>query len=342
MRRRLAACCRQVEQTQQRERATLAAVQTFGAACRESPAAVLSAVGDAIRAADPAADAVVFFRLDVSDLYAVATCGQRARHYDAVRLRRDSETPAARAARSRARASAQSVHERLIPTDADALAVPLRNGDDVCAVAYVSSSRAPLRAGVIAQLVEQSAAPFVLALEREDDRSRATFDSLTGLYTPRALRDLLRADAAAARTSENASFALWFIDTDRFKAVNDAFGHAAGDEVLQTMAALLRAHTTAALDTPARNGGDEFCAIVRDVHKVAAIERAKAFCEAVRAHDFGRYGSLTASVGVACFPYDAREAGALLELADAAMYNSKREGRDCVSFCRAGGFAVHR
>jgi diguanylate cyclase (GGDEF)-like protein len=222
------------------------------------------------------------------------------------------------------------------------LAVPLRKGDGVCAVAYVSSSRAPLRGGAIAQLVEQSAGPFALALEREDDRARATFDSLTGLYTPRALRDLLRADVAAARTRENVSFALWFIDTDRFKAVNDAYGHAAGDEVLQTMAALLRAHTTAGLDTPARNGGDEFCAIVRDVHKVAAIERAKQFCEAVRAYDFGRYGPLTASVGVAAFPYDAREAGALLELADAAMYNSKREGRDRVSFCRAGGFAVHR
>ena len=319
----------------------LDAVKALGAASRESPRAVLAALGEAIRAADPAADAFVVFQLDASDLYAAYAFGSRARHYHTVRLRRDGETPAARAARTRARAAARAQDERLIPSDADALAVPLRKGDAVCAVAYVSSSCAKLQSDTIAQLVEQSAGPFALALEREDDRARATFDSLTGLYAPRALRDLLRADVAAARASGNASFALWFIDTDRFKAVNDGFGHAAGDEVLQTMAALLRAHTTAGLDTPARNGGDEFCAIVRDVHKVAAIERAQAFCQAVRAHDFGRYGALTASVGVAAFPYDASEAGALLELADAAMYNSKRAGRDCVSFCRAGGFAVH-
>lgn len=136
------------------------------------------------------------------------------------------------------------------------------------------------------------------------------------------------------------TLALWFIDTDHFKLVNDTLGHAAGDRVLQMMGALVRAHVTGA-DTAARNGGDEFCAILRGVQKIAAIERAQRFCRAVREQDFGEGIRITASIGVAALPFDANSADELLEKADAAMYHSKRSGRDCVSFAAAGGFAVY-
>ncbi|HET9095112.1 MAG TPA: GGDEF domain-containing protein, partial [Candidatus Baltobacteraceae bacterium] len=129
--------------------------------------------------------------------------------------------------------------------------------------------------------------------------------------------------------------------TDHFKRVNDTFGHGAGDIVLQRMANLLREHTVPEVDLPARNGGDEFCAIVRNVHKVSAIERAHRFCAAVRECSFGIEVPVTASIGVAAYPYDASDAGALLEVADGAMYHSKRSGRDRVSFPVDGtSFAV--
>jgi diguanylate cyclase (GGDEF)-like protein len=91
-------------------------------------------------------------------------------------------------------------------------------------------------------------------------------------------------------------------------------------------------HTIPGVDVAARNGGDEFCAILHDVQKIAAIERAHKLCRAVREFDFGAGFPITASIGVAAFPYDAGSANELLEVADAAMYHSKRSGRDRVSF----------
>jgi diguanylate cyclase (GGDEF)-like protein len=108
------------------------------------------------------------------------------------------------------------------------------------------------------------------------------------------------------------------------------------------MARLLEEHTRRGIDLPARNGGDEFCAIVRNDHKIAAIERAHRFCAAVRDADFGIPIRITASIGVSAYPYDATDARELLELADAAMYHSKRAGRDRVSFAVArGSFTVY-
>ncbi len=130
------------------------------------------------------------------------------------------------------------------------------------------------------------------------------------------------------------------MDTDGFKAINDAFGHAQGDRVLQQMAALLRRHAVPDVDVPARNGGDEFCLLLRRAPKSAAIARAGAFVAAVRDHDFGTARRVTASVGIASIPFDARTASELLESADAAMYHSKRAGRDRASFAmEAGRFA---
>ena len=136
---------------------------------------------------------------------------------------------------------------------------------------------------------------------------------------------------------------MWFIDTDNFKSVNDTYGHAAGDAALQTMASLLRAHTIPERDVVGRNGGDEFCALILDAQKTTAIDRAQAFCDAVRACAFPAGVPLSASVGVASYPYDANDSSELLEVADAAMYHSKRNGRDRVSFAlNATTFATYR
>ena len=156
------------------------------------------------------------------------------------------------------------------------------------------------------------------------------------MLSPRAFRRYLDEETARAADGDR-TFCVWYADTDGFKDVNDRFGHRAGDAVLQTVAALLERHLVAGLDFAARDGGDEFCALLRATGKRRAIERAQAFCDAVRGCDFGVPVRVTASVGVAAFPHDATTANALLDVADAAMYRSKRDGRDRVSFAASPG-----
>ncbi|HTA39972.1 MAG TPA: GGDEF domain-containing protein, partial [Candidatus Acidoferrales bacterium] len=241
------------------------------------------------------------------------------------------------------RAAAPHDARTMLPTDRAAVAVPMLDVRGLLAVAYVSSSdpRAALGVDAIALAVECAAIPYALALERESFSADATYDGLTGVLTPRAFRRYLHEELAKASVPGGSIASLWFVDTDRFKSVNDRFGHRAGDGVLQAMAALLEASLVPDLDAAARNGGDEFCALIRGAGKSAAVERARRFCENVRSHDFGIPIRVTASVGVATFPFDAASSSELLEVADAAMYHSKREGRDRVSFAvERGRYAV--
>lgn len=160
----------------------------------------------------------------------------------------------------------------------------------------------------------------------------ATHDGLTGLLVPRAFHRILRAEISRAQRSCRTSISLWFVDTDRFKRINDGYGHRMGDAVLVALSLLLRAHLRRELDVAARHGGDEFCAMLRGASKSSAIDRAQQFCDAVRVHDFGLPIRVTVSIGVATFPGDAASSSALVEAADAAMYHSKRDGGDRVSF----------
>ena len=326
-----------------RESDVLEAVRVLTAASRESTTAVLTALDRTLRVLEPALDAVLIFTPDGEDLTCVYAAGTRTEHFIGFRVRRDHAAALpARAALCGHRIELAGDARPLIPTDRAAIAVPMIGGDGLCAVVYAASRDERISGSdLIVRAVAQAASPYALAAEREVDRRSATYDGLTGLYTPRAFRAKLQEELAIARLSRHASLALWFIDTDHFKRVNDTFGHAAGDIVLQRMANLLREHTVPEVDLPARNGGDEFCAIVRNIHKVSAIERANRFCAAVRECNFGVELPITASVGVAAFPYDAGGASELLEVADAAMYHSKRSGRDRVSFSVDGAsFAV--
>jgi diguanylate cyclase (GGDEF)-like protein len=335
---------RRLSAAQRREGDVLEAVRVLVAASRESTEAVLAALDRTLRVLEPAIDAVLIFAPEGEDLRCIYAGGMRTAHFHGMRMRRDlSASLPARAALCGHRVEAGGEVPALIPTDHAALAVPMVARDGLAAVVYAGASAPCIPdPDLIVRAVAQAASPYALALEREADRASATFDGLTGLYTPRAFRDLLARELSGARVSRDTALALWFVDTDRFKSVNDGYGHAAGDIVLQRMAALLREHIIDGVDIAARNGGDEFCAVLRNVHKIAAIERAQRFCAAVRSCGFGVDVAITASIGVAAYPYDAADAGELLETADAAMYHSKRSGRDRVSFAvERGSFAVY-
>ena len=220
----------------------------------------------------------------------------------------------------------------LNPSDRFALAVPL---DTVPVVAYVAFRKRPDR-GERAALLDVCAlggSALAVALDRADDRVRATYDGLTGLLTPRAFRSELATrlrDAPRQRAAPR--IALVFLDTDRFKEWNDRYGHAAGDELLRRLAQTLRAHAAGPEDLVARNGGDEFCLVWNDCEKSSAISRAELLRAAIAASFASDPIPITASIGVAAFPVDARTPEALLEAADAAMYDAKRAGRNRVSW----------
>ncbi len=160
---------------------------------------------------------------------------------------------------------------------------------------------------------------------------RATHDALTGLANRTLVLD--RIEAALARTARRPGLvAVFFVDVDGFKAVNDTFGHETGDAVLVEVGRRL---TTVARrdDTVGRLAGDEFVVVCEGVPDEAHAERiARRIVEVVRAPVPGAAASgapsVSVSVGVCLAADDRPDAVALLTRADAAMYEVKRAGRD--------------
>lgn len=322
----------------QRERRLRESAHALAGAARRSSAAVLAVLDDRLRALDSPVDTVLTFVTAGDELACAYASGARSEHFRHLRLRRDDPRALiSRAAASRCRVASNG-DGALLPSDRFAVAVPLYDGE-LRAVVYVSSTVvAAFDVDAFVDTIEAAAVPYACAIERESDRRDATHDGLTGLLSPRAFRKQLHDELALVEaTQAEAIVSLWFVDTDRFKEINDRYGHSAGDDVLQTMARLLKAHLVPASDLAARNGGDEFCALIRNASKNAAVERARRFLEAVRRHEFAVPEAVTVSIGVATFPHDATTSNALLELADGAMYHSKRNGRNQVSYVESPG-----
>lgn len=155
-------------------------------------------------------------------------------------------------------------------------------------------------------------------------------DSLTGLhnrnYFSRALDAALERVKGGAMTS-----ALLFIDLDRFKFINDSFGHRAGDRLLVEVAGLIKTRMRNH-DVLARFGGDEFTVVAQDVSKEAAQEIAKGILEILLDYRFvedGQSFSISCSVGVAMISAQSSNAEEVLTQADAACYEAKSVGRNC-------------
>src|SRR5690606_14133479 len=175
----------------------------------------------------------------------------------------------------------------------------------------------------------------VTARKEADERvwQLANFDALTRLPNRRLFRDRLTHEVANAQR-RNSTFALLFIDLDRFKQVNDFFGHDAGDELLVQAARRIKRCVRDA-DTVARLGGDEFTVILGDLHNTDHIEQLVQKLLDALAQPFS-LGSekafLTASVGIAVYPDDARTAEELIRKADQAMYAAKTAGKNQFSY----------
>lgn len=169
-------------------------------------------------------------------------------------------------------------------------------------------------------------------MELNDLQFVANHDALTGLYNRRYFVNELERWLALERRGRHPVSALMFIDLDRFKAINDRFGHAAGDEVLIQVSRILHGRARES-DIVARMGGDEFAMLLHDVKPEFALQVAEAFRERVNQYRYVN-GSETAdvgcSIGVTMLDKNVGTLAEVIAQADQACYESKHAGRDTV------------
>ena len=159
--------------------------------------------------------------------------------------------------------------------------------------------------------------------------TRAATDALTGLPNTRACRDTLKRMAAHAGRALSPLSAI-LLDLDHFKQINDRFGHGAGDDVLAAVGTVLQS-TLRASDFAGRYGGEEFLVLLPDTDHHAAMVVAEKIRQAIRQIRVERVDRpITASLGVASCPRDARNGDGLVRQADRALYAAKAAGRDRV------------
>jgi diguanylate cyclase (GGDEF)-like protein/PAS domain S-box-containing protein len=166
---------------------------------------------------------------------------------------------------------------------------------------------------------------------QEQLHEQAIRDPLTGCYNRRYLEETLSREFSRAHR-EGYPLSLVMVDIDHFKSINDTHGHRAGDVILQALGVLLRGRTRAG-DIVCRYGGEEFLIVVLNIDEEAVLGRADRLrleFEEMRIH----YGELelsaTISAGVACCPVHGENPEEVLHAADRAMYQAKRDGRNCV------------
>jgi diguanylate cyclase (GGDEF)-like protein/PAS domain S-box-containing protein len=164
-------------------------------------------------------------------------------------------------------------------------------------------------------------------------RHQAEHDILTGLPNRALFLDRMHHALATWRRQRD-SFAIMFLDLDRFKSINDNNGHQAGDAVLREVAARLRG-CVRRVDTISRLGGDEFVVLLADIGGVdQAAHVAQAVMQAVArpVEVAGQALSLSASIGIAICPTDGTDVDTLMHHADVAMYHAKQNGRNSFRF----------
>lgn len=180
--------------------------------------------------------------------------------------------------------------------------------------------------------------------ERENDY-QAKHDPLTGLFNRTGLIDAVDARLAASARNDRAQ-ALLFLDLDDFKAVNDSFGHVAGDRLLKAIAVRL-GHALSANDLAARIGGDEFVVLAEGLSQGQALDMGRRLIAALAPPytlGDGMTATIGASVGIAMAPEHGSDPEDLLGIADAALYEAKSDGKSrcCMASETAGLVALRR
>ncbi len=201
-----------------------------------------------------------------------------------------------------------------------------REASDVQFATSVLFSSAELM--LLERFASLAAMAYVNSSQREQLRTQALTDALTGLYNRRHCEAVL-SDVLADGRRHEAPTSIAYFDIDAFKAINDTFGHVAGDAVLCSFAEVLTAHTRAG-DFVCRTGGEEFTVVLPRTDAAAARRLAERISVAVRAARLGPQADLTVSAGVATTRGADDDFEGLIQRADAALLRAKRSGRDRV------------
>ena len=178
------------------------------------------------------------------------------------------------------------------------------------------------------ELLKAVADQAAVAVNKAQLWEMAVTDLLTGLYIRRFFLAKLNEEH---RRSERYSktFSVVMIDIDKFKNINDTYGHGEGDVVIRSLGHLL-AQKIRTVDLAARYGGEEFVVLLPETDKESALIMAERFRESVELLTFENVPGITASMGIANFPEDSTDMNEVIKMADAAMYHAKRTGRNRV------------
>ncbi len=184
--------------------------------------------------------------------------------------------------------------------------------------------------------IDQYIAVFSDITKRKEDeeiiRYQANYDALTELPNRHLLLDRLGFELQRAKR-EGTLVALMFIDLDRFKPINDTYGHMVGDQLLWEVSKRLTSHVRET-DMVARLGGDEFTIILPNIEDISEVEHMTSRILSEIAHPFDLDGHelfISASIGITIYPDDGTDISTLMTNADNAMYRAKDEGRN--TFC---------
>ena len=231
-------------------------------------------------------------------------------------------------------------HDRRASQDKFLLCLPLSAQGEIIGLITVEAPAlqdadaplAPGRTELATALAEQLALVLSNAKLKEVLKQQSIVDPLTNLFNRRYMDETLSREMSRARR-KSCPLSLVMIDIDHFKSVNDRYGHEAGDAVLRAVAGHIKSSVREG-DLVCRFGGEEMVILMPECDLQDAGVRAEKLRAGVRALsvDFGgqTIGSVTASFGVACFPFHGTDEASLIAAADKAMYQAKAAGRDRV------------
>jgi diguanylate cyclase (GGDEF)-like protein len=211
-------------------------------------------------------------------------------------------------------------------------ALPIFYNGDLYATIWMQFSNKKLAKDILPHLRELGDRVGVALSAAERDEQliyQARHDDLTGLPNRFLFKERLLQEIAFAKR-QGYGLTLFFIDLDRFKTINDSFGHSAGDELLIEAGKRLR-QCVRTSDLVSRLEGDEFAVILTGIKGVSSITPVaqnliKIFSEPFLINQ--QQSHLSASIGIAIFPVDGSNSEDLLKKADTAMYRAKEEGRN--------------
>ena len=221
----------------------------------------------------------------------------------------------------------------LLPDTIAAIALPVFYADQLHGILYVESS-APADFSEEEVLLMRTLADLIAgalhnALSFQKAQEQAITDGLTGVKTHRFFMEALSAEWKRS-TRAGRAFALVLMDLDRFKFVNDFYGHLEGDLMLQRVGQILESNCRRS-DVVARYGGDEFVILMPETNMEHARQLASKLRGWVAADPLLREKNISASFGIACYPLHGSSPQELIQVADASMYLSKHQGGNAVS-----------